>query len=56
MPLGAEHIGFSESHFTQDKTNGYCQENIKAFTYLHSICIPVHASVPLPQTLNQNKL
>ena len=35
MPLGVEHVSFSESLFTQDKPNGYCQENFKAFSYQH---------------------
>lgn len=56
MPLGAEHISFSESYFTQEKPNGYCKENFKAFPYLHSVCLPAHAHAAFPQVLNQNQL
>lgn len=49
MPLGAEHVSFSEPHFTHDKPNGYCQENFKAFPYLHSLCLPDLAHTPLPK-------
>lgn len=56
MPPGAEHISFSESHFTQDKANGYCQENFEAFLYLHPASLPAHAHTSLPQIFNLNQL
>lgn len=50
MPLGDEHIPFSESHFTQDKPKGYCQGNFKAFPH------PSHAHTPVPHILSPNQL